>query len=107
MGETWTDDETLFLICFASRGVQAEVLTKIIERKCNTFRSLPSVQNRIRYVRDRERKMGHPDIWHPATGWFPERVDRWVGIYGQNMPQATALITLGQEELTLIAEVCR
>ena len=107
MGELWTKKESLVLIYFASRGVRAEALPKIIKTKCNTTRSLASVQHRIRYVRSRERAKGRPDIWHATTGWLPERVDRWVADVGQFMPEAGRLITVGIEEIAIIADVCR
>ncbi|CAF9928976.1 MAG: hypothetical protein ALECFALPRED_004185 [Alectoria fallacina] len=80
MPELWTTEETIVLVYFKSRGVLARAIKHLIPLKGGTLREDPQLlAQRLQRVHAKERKAGHPAMYHkPTKTWDLRVTDQWL-----------------------------
>ena len=96
-GKSWTSEETIIVLFFASRGVDHEGCAKILQRKFDSKggpRSMIAVRTRLDEMKE--------GLWEDGTGWAQHQVDNWIS--SQNADVRT-LVSAGNEEVACVTPV--
>lgn len=102
-GRKWTNHEIAIIVYFASRKIDHQSCSRLLNSKtagrCGNPRTAYGVRTKLERIRETS------GLWLQATGWNLDAVDRWL--LTLEVPNLVASLNVSPEEVLMISPVSR
>ena len=99
VGLRWTTIEKAVILFYASRGVEHQACSEILDWKCGTDRGLSSVRTQLAKLRTENPRLYNDN----ERTWNVNEVDIWIR--EQELPDMTSFLSFGADENRIMAKV--